>query len=103
MGMVRTFGLIFFLTVLIGGCIVANNSSPQIDVTEREAIEINWDTALRYLQSGELRAFAQTDQVVILILSNGTIVSATPPADQLFEEEMVRCGSNCETIYQISY
>ena len=103
MGVIRTFGLIFFLTILIGGCIVANNSSPQLDITDRETIEVSWETALGYLQSGDVRAYAQADQIVILILRDGSIISAVPPANKLLEEEMVRCGMECGAIVQISY
>lgn len=103
MGMIRTFGLIFFLTVLIGGCIMANNPSPQVDITQREAIEVTWETALDYLQSGEVRAYTQTDQLVILILRDGSIVTAAPPTGDMFQAEMVRCGLNCGAIYQINY
>lgn len=46
MGITRTFGLLFFLTILVGGCIAAVNGPPPVDPTVGPPTEVYWDQAV---------------------------------------------------------
>jgi hypothetical protein len=48
MGPVRTIGLLFFLTILVGGCILAKTAPPSPETVAREATEISWEKAIDY-------------------------------------------------------
>ena len=102
MGIIRAFGLVFFLTLLVGGCVLANSSTPQVETTERNTIEITWDTALGYLQAGEVQTISQTEYFLIMVLKDGVTVSATIPDTRMLEEELIRCGSICDNYNRLN-
>ena len=101
MAMVRAFGLIFFLTLLVGGCIMANNSSPRIDLAAEEATEISWDAAVDFARSGKVASITPGDGMVVMVLLDGSVVAVALPIEEMLEEELIRCGHLCNHLQEL--
>jgi hypothetical protein len=101
MAVIRAFGLIFFLMILVGGCIIANSPSQQIELAAAESVEISWDAAIDYVQGGEVQTITQDDGYVVMVLLDGSVVTVMLPFDDILVEEDNRCGPLCESIWEM--
>jgi len=96
MGLIRTFGLIFFMTILVGGCIIAVSSQPPPDSVAYTPNQIAWDEAVTLLNQGKVVSVTQTlNLVVYLQLADGTRLVATAPAWDALHQALSRCGDAC--------
>jgi hypothetical protein len=98
MSVIRAIGLIFILTMLIGGCILAGTSSPKLDTSDQNVVQVSWEGAIGYLQNGDAVAFARSNLTFLLLLKDGTLVSASAPSITGIDEALVRCGQVCREL-----
>jgi hypothetical protein len=102
MGPVRAIGLLFFMTILVGGCILANSSPQQPETAEQVVAEIPLDTAISYLKSGEVLSLTRGDLVLVLDLKDGSKVSVSIPSEEVLREVRTECGTQCEAFNGLS-
>ena len=95
MGITRTFGLLFFLTILVGGCIAAVNG-PVAAPPGEQPVEVSWDQAVGMFSQGEVVNYSQgLGLAVYLQLSDGTWVVTVAPSTTAVVETIARCGDLC--------
>jgi hypothetical protein len=95
MGVVRVFGLVFFMTILIGGCVVAVNS-PSPPGAPGDGYQVTWDEAVGMLQQGQVIGLTQTlDLRVYMYLRDGTRVLTVAPSQTSVPEALFSCGETC--------
>jgi len=84
--------LVVLLGMLLAGCSVANNETPQ-DRT------VSWEEAIEIVNSGDVTAVAQLHSLeVTLELKDGSIITTTEPnIDDIFHE-VEKSGSPCQGI-----
>lgn len=96
MGFMRTCGLIFFMTILVGGCIVAVSSQPPPDPVAHTPEQITWDQAVMLLHQGRVVSVTQTlNKVVYLRLADGTRLMTTAPSWDALSQVLSSCGDTC--------
>lgn len=104
MDAIRACGLIFFMTILIAGCIAAVSASPPppppVDYSPRE---VTWEEALQFLYRGVVASVTQTPELrVHLLLRDGTrLVTREPEINAIFKE-IESCGAVCIEHYRAS-
>ena len=95
MGVMRAFGLIFFMTILIGGCMIAVNSPPPPG-SSHQGSQITWEEAVGLLQQGQVIGVTQAlDLHVYLYLRDGTRVLTEAPTMTAVAEAIFHCGEIC--------
>ncbi len=96
MGIMRTFGLIFFMTILIGGCVAATSEAPPPDPVSFSTQAVSWETALSLIQQGEASAVSQAPNLTVyLTLADGTQLITRAPVSTALHDAIVRCGQPC--------
>ncbi len=95
MGAIRAFGLIFFMTILIGGCVMAVSSPPPPGApTGRQ--QVTWEEAVGLMHEGQVIGLTQTlDLRVYLYLRDGTRVLTAAPSQTAVSEALILCGETC--------
>lgn len=95
MGITRTFGLLFFLTILVGGCIAAVNGPP-VDPTVGPPTEVYWDQAVLLFSHGQVVRYSQgIDLAIYMQLQDGTWLVSVAPSITAVVEAITRCGNLC--------
>ena len=102
MGPVRAIGLLFIMTILVGGCILANSSPEQTETTDQVVSEISWDVAENYLQTGAVLTLDRRELVLVLALKDGRTVWVSIPSEEVLREIWDQCVSHCETLDGLS-
>ncbi len=96
MGITRTFGLLFFLTILVGGCIAAVNGPPPVDPTVGPPTEVYWDQAVLMFSHGQVVRYSQgVDLAIYMQLQDGTWLVTVAPSSNAVIEALTRCGNLC--------
>jgi hypothetical protein len=93
----RTFGLIFFTTLLVGGCILAATSqTPGSDTLAQSSQDISWDQAVDLLGNGQVAFAAQTHSLqVYLELADGSRLRTLEPQIDAIFAAVEGCGAPC--------
>ena len=102
MGPVRAIGLLFIMTILVGGCILANSPPQQTETTDQAVTEIPWDAAASYLKNGEVLTLGRLDLRLVLDLKDGRTVWVSIPSEEVLREIRDQCESHCETLDGLS-
>lgn len=100
MSVLRLFGLIFFMTILVGGCIASLATYPPPPPTVSQSPEeIPWDEAVQLLNQGSVTNAVQMNSLrVYLVLKNGTTRVTTQPYINAIHHEISSCGLSCGDI-----
>lgn len=108
MGAMRTFGLLFFMTILIGGCVAAVSATPpDPPPVAQTPQEVSWERALALIYGGQVATVAQTPHLrVYLTLKDGSrLVTLEPEIDAVYHA-LLACGVACDgaqMAYEIAY
>ena len=96
MGITRTVGLLFFMTILVGGCIAAVNGPAPLDPSASQPIEVSWDQAVLMFTQGQVINYSQgLGLAVYLQLSDGAWVVTVAPSTYAVAEVLAQCGDLC--------
>ncbi len=99
MGVMRVFGLIFFMTILIGGCIVAVSDVPPPPPVTYTPRAVKWDEAVDLIHQGVVVSVTQgRNRQVILYMEDGSRYFSTAPVENAIYVEIERCGAACQGI-----
>ncbi len=89
----RVLSLVLILIITLSAC-----STLQADPTPYPS-EVEWETAIEILNSGEVEMVAQLHSLeVFLTLKDGTEIRTVEPAIDAIFEEVQKCGELCSQI-----
>ncbi len=96
MGAIRTFGLMFFMTLLIGGCMLAVANSPPPPPVTYSPPALHWDQAEDLIRHGAVREIIRVDASrVLLVLPGDVRYIVLPPDREALIHAAELCGAAC--------